>query len=378
MNILIGADVVPTDKNVELFKSGNVNTLIGEGLLASLKEADYRIFNLETPLVDNESPIDKRGPNLIAPTNAINGYVGIHANLVTIANNHILDQGQNGLDSTIKTLRENGIAYVGAGKNLEDAKKPFVFELNQKKIGVYACAEHEFTIAQKDSPGANPYDPLDSFDDVFQLRQKCQYVIVLYHGGREYYRYPSPSLQRVCRKFVEKGADLVICQHSHCIGCEEKYRNGTIVYGQGNFIFDECDDECWKTGLLVQINNETVSYVPIEKNRETVRMAKDENAERILREFKQRSEEIQMTGFIEEKYQQCAEAALSGYLQEFRGIRGSNLPMRILNKITRKRWGKLYMNWLYDERAKRSIINCIECEAHREIVLQGLKTRKEK
>lgn len=374
MNILIGADFVPTDKNVELFKSGNVNTLIGEGLLASLNEADYRIFNLETPLVDNESPIDKSGPNLIAPTNAINGYVEIQANLVTIANNHILDQGQNGLDSTIKTLRENGIAYVGAGKNLEDAKKPFVFELDQKKIGVYACAEHEFTIAQKNSPGANPYDPLDSFDDVFQLRQKCQYVIVLYHGGKEYYRYPSPLLQKVCHKFVDKGADLVLCQHSHCIGCEEKYKEGTIVYGQGNFLFDDSEDECWQTGLLVKVSDDfKISYIPVRKHRENVRLADQNDAKKILDEFLKRSNDIQKPGFVETKYQELADSMRAYYLQQFRGISDSNVVMRALNKITHKRWRIWLMQNIYDDQKMRSIKNCLQCEAHRELILMGLK-----
>ena len=92
----------------------------------------------------------------------------------------------------------------------------------------------------------NPYIKLldekaPDVDPAEQKDNKCDYTIVLYHGGKEYYRYPSPNLQRVCRYMIEKGTDLVICQHSHCIGCEENYLSGKIVYGQGNFIFD-CDD----------------------------------------------------------------------------------------------------------------------------------------
>ena len=127
---------------------------------------------------------------------------------------------------------------LGVGENKTISAKPFVLSVSNKKIGVYACTEHEFSIAEDNKPGANPFDPLESFDHVSNLKKDCDYVIVLYHGGKEHYRYPSPMLQRVCRKFVEKGAGLVICQHSHCIGCEEKYLDGTIVYGQGNFIFN--------------------------------------------------------------------------------------------------------------------------------------------
>ena len=68
----------------------------------------------------------------------------------------------------------------------------------------------------------------------------CNSII---NGGKEHYRYPSPDLQKICRKFIDKGADLVVCQHSHCIGCEEKYNHGTIVYGQWNFLFDRSNIE---------------------------------------------------------------------------------------------------------------------------------------
>lgn len=80
------------------------------------------------------------------------------------------------------------------------------------------CTENEFSSATMHSAGANPFDVLESFDDVQALKEHCDYVVVLYHGGKEFYRYPSPMLQRYCRKFIEKGASLVLCQHSHCIG----------------------------------------------------------------------------------------------------------------------------------------------------------------
>ena len=146
--------------------------------------------------------------------------------LLTLANNHILDQDQQGLVSTCSVLDAAGIAYTGVGQTPEEAAKPYIFECDGKRIGVYACAEHEFSIVTEHSAGANPIDLLETPDHVAALKEQCDYVIVLYHGGKEHYRYPSPNLQKVCRKLVEKGADLVVCQHSHCIGCEEKIPGG--------------------------------------------------------------------------------------------------------------------------------------------------------
>lgn len=149
---------------------------------------------------------------------------------------------------------------------MAEARKPYIIELDGLKIGIYACAEHEFSIATENASGANPFDPLESLDHVQGLSDKCDYVIVLYHGGKEHYRYPSPYLQKACRKMAEKGADLVVCQHSHCIGCFEEYEKSTIIYGQGNFIFDHSESEFWQTSLLVKIvidDGPHISYIPI-------------------------------------------------------------------------------------------------------------------
>ena len=132
--------------------------------------------------------------------------------------------------STINCLTENKIGYGGVGRNLQEASKPYFFERKGIKVGIYCCAEHEFSIATESTYGANPFDPLESLDHIIDMKKKCDVIIVLYHGGKEYYRYPSPDLQRICRKMVDKGADLVVCQHSHCIGCEEEWNNGVILY----------------------------------------------------------------------------------------------------------------------------------------------------
>lgn len=272
--ILIGADLVPTKSNIDLFTTGNRTELIGTDLDKIMEEARYRIFNLEVPLTDIEEPILKQGPNLIAPTKTIEGYKALGVDLFTLANNHILDQNKQGLQSTICTLDNAGISHLGAGKNLAEAAASYVFSFCGKQIGIYACAEHEFSIATENTVGANPFDPLWSLDHVAELKRNVDFVIVLYHGGKEHYRYPSPNLQKICRRLVDKGADLVICQHSHCIGCEEKYKDGTVVYGQGNFIFDDSDNECWQTAMLVMLDNRfQISYIPLVKVRNGVRLA---------------------------------------------------------------------------------------------------------
>ena len=389
MKIIIGADLVPTESNYKYFESGNVERLIGKDLFEKLKLADYTIFNLEIPLTNTVSPIEKCGPNLIAPTATIVGLQKINPHFFTLANNHIMDQGMKGLEDTIQVLDQAGISYAGVGSDLEyaQAAASYIVNLNGVRVGIYCCAENEFSIADVDTPGVNPFDPLESLDHVINLKKNCDYLIVLYHGGKEHYRYPSPYLQKVCRKLVSKGADLVVCQHSHCIGAEEQWQEGqhcgTIVYGQGNFLFDRSDSEFWQTGLLIELDIDrgdsgldvNISYVPIHKVAETVRLATKDDASDILNAFELRSEELTDSGLLEKKYQQFADSMLGGYLSSFSGKK--SMFYRIVNKLTGYRFGKWKLKRKYRKKERISIINYVECEAHRELLLKGLKNKFE-
>ena len=373
MSIVIGADLVPTKSNFELFNNGNAVELVGEELVNILKNADYRVFNLEVPLTDKETPIDKCGPNLIAPTSTIKGYTALGVDLLTIANNHILDQGEQGFNTTVKLLDDNNISYLGGGQNLEQASQGYVIEINGKKIGFYACAEHEFSIATGKTCGANPFDPLESFDHVVELKNSCDYLIVLYHGGKEHYRYPSPNLQKTCRKFVEKGANLVLCQHSHCVGCKEDYRNGVIIYGQGNFLFDFRENEFWQTGFLIKINdNFTHEYIPIIKSKNGVRFAEKDVGERIIENFNLRSEQIKEIGFIDKQYSKYAKEVFEEYLYSCSSVK-RGLSFRIVNKLFNHKFSSWFLKKKYSKKHLLSIKNYIECEAHRELFLRGVK-----
>lgn len=372
--ILIGADIVPTESNIKLFENGDAEQLVGSELYSVLKNADYRILNLEVPLTDKKDPIKKCGPNLIATSDCVKGLKSLGLDLLTLANNHIFDQGTSGLESTVSVLDREGICHVGAAANLNDATKPFFFTIQRKKYGVYACAEHEFSIATTELPGANPFNPLESPAHISRIKEQCDFVIVLYHGGKEHYRYPSPQLQAVCRRFIESGADLVVCQHSHCIGCEEIYQQGTIVYGQGNFLFDGQDNEFWKTSLLISIDNEgKVEYLPLVKDGHSVRLASPDEKSAILRDFNNRSERIKDSSFIVSEYSSFAEANLANYVMHLSGLNG-NLAFKILNKLSGQKLKKRFIS-RYKDQYGTVVTNYIECEAHRELLLESLKNK---
>lgn len=376
-DVLIGGDLVPTDSNEKEFRDGDIRSLINKNLWDIISSAGYRIFNLETPLTDTKHPISKEGPKFIAKTSTIKGIKALNTDLVTLANNHILDQDEQGIRNTIHNLKQSKIAYVGGGYNLNAASKPYIFEKNGLRIGVYACVEHEYTIATDIKGGANPFEPLDSLDHIANLSAKCDYTLVLYHGGKEFYRYPTPYLQKVCRKIIEKGANLVICQHSHCIGCYEEYNQGTILYGQGNFIFDledSVNNKFYETSLLVKLNfRQTVeiSYIPIRKAGKRIQLAMDEDKNAILKSFYQRSEQIKEKGFIENKYKELALQKGSRYLLRYSKI--GDLLSVIDMKFFKGKMLDRSFGCLYSQRQKRTIENTMQCEVHRELLLKYLQ-----
>lgn len=373
MRILIGADTVPTPSNVDEFIAGDAEALLGESLLHLLDSSDYRIVNLEVPLCSECSPIPKCGPNICANPNSVEGFKAMGIDCVSMANNHILDEGAEGFQQTIQTLNAANIGHFGAGANLDESKRPFYLNDDEIRVGFLAFAEHEFSIAGINSPGANPYTDSESPKLVKNLKDKCDYVVVLYHGGVEHYRYPTPQLQSRCRLLAEFGADYIICQHSHCIGCRELYNGSTIVYGQGNFLFDAEELECWQTSLLVELNfgscGSSITYHPICKDGSHVSLATDSRKSEILTSFECRSADIASNNcFIENQFREYARESLNWSLRSF--VPGSSsLFYKAMNKLTH---GNLAAMLLGRNRLL-CILNKVECEAHREVLITGLK-----
>ena len=363
--MIFGADVCPIMTFKEGFISGSAENLLDSNLQAVLFSADFRCYNLETPLADNYSFAAKYGPKFCAGTNTLPGIISLKPSVLTIGNNHITDAGEEGVLSTIKELNEAGISFFGAGLDIEQAKRPFIITLNGRKIGLITFVEHQAAFATDKSAGANGLDLLESFDDIRHLKENCDYLIVIYHGGKEYYQYPTPYLQKLCRKMVRCGADVVLCQHSHCAGCEEKYNGSTIVYGQGNFIFDS-DMDLQKYAVLVQCtidetNHLRCNYIPIIRDGNRMILATGETGEKIVSEFNKRSLQAKDIRFLEKRFDEECEIKRFQYV---RWLIGNKLFIKIMDRLSGGKYSKTY----YSKSEARRALIAIGCLSHREFV----------
>lgn len=253
ISILFAGDFAPCRRfeNLVLRKGSEI---FGD-LQKNISESDLSFLNLETPLCVEGKPIKKTGSNLKGHPDSIKAVKDAGFDVVGLANNHIMDFGNEGLEETIRSCKNADLTICGAGKNLKEAQQILIIERCGLKIAYIAVAEHEFSIAREDKPGAAPLDPIDNTLQIESARNQADLVFVTIHGGNEHFSFPRPDLRKLCRYYITRGADAVICHHPHVAGAYEIYKNKPIVYSLGNLIFDRQNlTESWKEGYAVKLD----------------------------------------------------------------------------------------------------------------------------
>jgi len=357
MKIIIGADLVPTDLTEQFFIDGETDKILGD-FLPMIKAADRFIVNLECALTNSENAIRKCGPNLKASPACADTLVKLGVTDVMLSNNHTFDFGIEGLRDTMANLERVGLPYTGVGENDTDSRKIYYFEQSGKKFGIVNVCEHEYSYALPDRLGANPYDPYLTMHDVREAKKNADIVIVIYHGGKEYCRYPSPRLRLLCHEMVECGADVVITQHSHCVGCYEQWENGQILYGQGNLHFVKPSAQAgWFTSLLVELDIDdagkiTFNYYPMIMNpdEKSVKLATGDVGKEIMDGFYARNEELKNGKWEEGWAAFCA--SVPYYL---------NMPKNAYKPDSTENQNEVFAHYL-------------DCEAHEDVIRHLFKT----
>ena len=372
MKINVMSDIVPPESEKNLFTEGKIEELVEDSLRKKIAEADFNIVNLECPLTKSENPMKKWGSSIKAAPECVNLLKRIPNLVVNLANNHIRDYGDSGLLETIHILEENQIAYVGAGKNRASLVKSVILSGKEARAAVYACAEHEFSIAGEKNAGANPFALEDMIFELQHLSQENDFLIVLYHGGVEFYPYPTPQMRKNLQALVKAGADLVICQHNHCISAVEETDKGKIVYGQGSFLFSDrtevenniADFEMWESGMMVEVllPERRINYCCFVRENGKIKPDLSGKKQKLL--MKQ-SQNMLQEGFIEESWKKYCSSHLE-YMGIFRKKfqyekRGLKEKIKEIAKILLNREDDSDSEYL-------RIYDYVYCESHIELI----------
>ncbi len=367
MRLLICGDLAITKDVEPFFEGDNVFDLFDSDIQKKFFDDTYDLItaNLETPLTNCDKNINKCGPSIKGTPSSCKGIKQLNVGLVTLANNHICDFGDEGIKETIKTLNNYNIKHIGS-KIDGQFNNSMIVNISNVKVGFYSVCENEFSSCLIRHNSANSLDIPRCLDEIKKLKQECDYVIVLYHGGKELYKYPTPFEQKICRSFVDSGCDLVIVQHSHCIGCFEVYQSKTIVYGQGNFVFGrDPKQKEYRTSLLldVEINNKknSINYIPIEIANNKICIS---NNKAIIDDFIYRSNQISSPGFVDEEYsRQILNSKYYIYYALFhKSIAYQRIDKRIFKHALIKRYIKKHKSSLLQ------LYNLILCESHKEMI----------
>ena len=256
MKVLFAGDFCETGRFTELLLKNEIH-FVSEEMKAIISQNDFSVVNFEFPVVVSEAqPIPKIGPNLRGHKESVDALKYAGFNVCTLANNHILDQGEKCCIDTKRLLNEAGFYTVGAGKDIIDASEILYLYKGNETMAIINCCEHEFTIATESRAGANPLNPIKQYYQIQEARSKADYIVVIVHGGHEYYQLPSPRMQETYRFFIDSGADLVVNHHQHCYSGYEEYKDKYIFYGLGNFFFDNSSKRNgdWNEGFLLSVD----------------------------------------------------------------------------------------------------------------------------
>lgn len=222
-----------------------IHDCISPELIQIMRDADIMCINNEFTYSTGGAPLSKTYTFRAHPSR-VDILKELGVDIVTLANNHVYDYGEQALIDTMETLKQADIFYCGAGYNLDEAMTPVYFEIDGKTIAYVAASRAEKNKvtpqAAEDSPGIlHCYDTELFIQTIKEAREKSDYVIACVHWGTEFTHELEDVQLATGREYLDAGADMVIGAHPHCLQGIESYDGKYIIYSLGNFWFNGQD-----------------------------------------------------------------------------------------------------------------------------------------
>jgi len=267
-----------------------------EAVLPLLRRSPVVLGNLEGPLARLSAQEARRYSYKVEPATS-HALRRAGFNVLTLANNHILDCGRDGVLETLEVVRRAGIDSIGAGADERAACAPAVRSADPWRVGLLGYYRHPRCAATADLPGAASGSNQSLERDIGRLRSTVDRIVVTFHWGVPYEREPSQNIRAKARFAIECGADAVIGHHPHVVQPFEVHRGRPIFYSLGNFTFGSRNSRA--EGLLVGLRFEptrtlVTAYPLYVKNRDPrvdyqPKLLRGSAAERALRRLAEMS-----------------------------------------------------------------------------------------
>lgn len=259
-NILVfGGDIMlsrTVNKKMDLY--GDYSWPL-KNISSLFSEADLAVANLESPfLVTNNYEVNTGSFSFKANPRSVEGLKLAGFDVLSLANNHILNQGRQGIADTYKVLDEASIDSVGT--------KERKLLIKESKGVRFAFLAYSYDSSSDLIPSL---DIRQAKADIEEAEKKADAVIILMHAGIEYQRQPNAQQITFAHAAIDAGADLVIGHHPHWPQIVEEYSGKTIIYSLGNLVFDQMWSKETSEGLVVKVHFKDkildhIEYVPIQ------------------------------------------------------------------------------------------------------------------
>lgn len=266
IRLLFAGDLYLTEISQSKYRNAGIEALASGEVLALSENADLFILNQEFPFGTTGEAMEDKEYTFRIPPDLVSIPADLGVDLVTLANNHILDFGRDPLTETFTALNGAGIAYVGAGADLEEAKSLKTFEIQGKTLGFLGASrvipEASWNASRYASGVFTTYDPTQLLAEIQKARENCDFVAVLVHWGIERNTFPEDYQKDLAYQYIDAGADAVIGSHPHVLQGIEYYQGKPIFYSLGNFIFNNSVYESILVELTLTGDDIEVRAVP--------------------------------------------------------------------------------------------------------------------
>lgn len=257
-----------------------------------MKSSDVMVANNEFTVSNRGSKLPNKYYTFRAKPERLAIYDEMGVDIVSIANNHVYDYGEDAFLDMLKYLKEYDIPYVGGGVNREEATSPYYFIVNGYKIAFIGATRAEKYIltpeATESTSGVfRAYDPTLLLETISDVKEDSDYVILLIHWGTED-TYVLENVQiETGKQYIDAGADLIIGSHAHTLQGMEFYNGKLIAYNLGDFIFNR---ETKDTGILsISIDEEGTfgyKFIPCKQDNFKTTLLEDSEKTRVINKMR--------------------------------------------------------------------------------------------
>lgn len=218
--------------------------ILSKSVVDIMTKSDLMVANSEFTVSNRGTPLAGKTYTFRAKPERLAIYYEMGVDLVTLANNHVYDYGDQAFLDMLDAFDQYEIPRIGAGKNLDEAKRPYYFIINGYKIAFINANRSEKNIMTKGADDNSLgvfrcYDPTNMINQIKEVKQNSDYVIAIIHYGKEFSHELEKEQVESSKKYIDAGADVVVGHHAHVLQGIEFYNNKPIIYNLGNFIFNE-------------------------------------------------------------------------------------------------------------------------------------------